>query len=184
MIDRQVTFVQNSAAAIIDHLLFNKKNDPYLSLGLPRYAGKAEVNRRWKRLIVLYHPDKYPDQKEYEEKAKKINEAYDEIRKIKENAAWYKPVNSVYGDSLPKADAAHYAKYLRYLPLFILVLTIFMAVISILFFLKTIKDDRHLYNGNPKKLSGYTSSNGLRTPALMRHADHPFRERQTAAFYE
>jgi hypothetical protein len=139
MIERQATVVQTRAEAIVERLLFNKKNDPYLSMGLPGHAGRDEVNRRWKRLIVLYHPDRHPDRKGYEEKAKKLNEAYDRIRAIKGRSVAYKPAGSVYGESLPKAGAAHYAGYLKYLPAFILALTIFMAVVSVLFFFGLLK---------------------------------------------
>jgi len=169
MIDRQVTIVQKSAEAITDLLLFNKNNDPYLSIGFPGYAGKDEVNRRWKRLIVLCHPDKYPDQKEYEEKAKKLNEAYDQIRKTKKHAIPYNPINDVFRDSLPKSDTVHYARYLKYVPTIILALTIFMAVISILLFFKAVKDDRHLYNKNQREFSRPAASAVLQIPALMRH---------------
>ncbi len=59
---------------IITLLLFNEENDPYLSLGLHRHATFQEVNRRRKRLICLYHPDRHLQQEPSEEKAMKINE--------------------------------------------------------------------------------------------------------------
>jgi len=169
LIERQATDVQKSAEAIIDHLLFNKNNDPYLSLGLPKHAGEVEVNRRWRRLIVLYHPDRYPDNKEYEEKAKKLNEAYAQIRKAKEHVVWYGPINDVFRDSPPKADAVHHARYLRYLPTLILALTIFIALISILLFFKAVKDDRQLHNKNERESSRPAAGVGLQIPALMPH---------------
>lgn len=170
MIDRQATAVQKSAETITDLLLFNKNNDPYLSIGFPGHAGKDEVNRRWKRLIVLNHPDRYPNQKEYEEKAKKLNEAYDKIRKTKEHAIPCRPINNILRNGLPKADTRHYARYLKYVPTIILALTIFFAVISVLLFLKTVKDDRHLYNKNQRELNKPSASAGLQFPALMQHA--------------
>jgi hypothetical protein len=48
--------VKEHAESVINILLFNKENDPYLSLGLERTASFSEVHKRWKRLIVLYHP--------------------------------------------------------------------------------------------------------------------------------
>lgn len=166
MIDRQVPSVQKTAELIIDHLLFNVNDDPYLSLGLTRDAGKAEVNKRWKRLIVLYHPDRYPDKKEYEEKAKKINEVYDKIRKIKEHGVRYGPVEDIFRDVPPPAAAVHHARYLRYLPTLILALTIFIAIISILLFFKAAKDDRHKYDKNQGEWSRPAGIRGSRTPAL------------------
>lgn len=134
MIDRQATAVQKCAEAIIDRLLFNKRNDPYISMGLTGHVGKDEVNRRWKRLIVLYHPDKYPNQMEYEEKTKKLNEAYEQIRNKKETANPRKASDNVYRATLPKAAAVHYAGFLKYLPFFILAMAVFMAIVSVLIF--------------------------------------------------
>ena len=68
--------IKRHAEAIIERLLFNKENDPYISFGMERYANLDDISRRWKRLMMLYHPDKYSDKVKYEEKAKKINEAY------------------------------------------------------------------------------------------------------------
>ncbi len=161
MIDLQATTVQKSAEMIIDRLLSNRDGDPYLSLGLPRDAGSAEVAKRWKRLIVLYHPDRYPDNKENEEKAKRLNEAYDQIRKAKKCAAWYRPFNEALRDSLPKTAAVHHARYLRYLPTLILALTVLMAVISIFLYFKTAKDDRQIYNKHQRELSSPAARIGL-----------------------
>ncbi|MDA8106445.1 MAG: J domain-containing protein [Nitrospiraceae bacterium] len=144
LIGRPAALVQRSAEAIIDLVLFNRNNDPYASLGLPRYAGKAEVNRRWKRLIVLYHPDKYPNQREhYEEKAKKINEAYGEIRK---EAGMHTSPDTVFypsGKSPSRTEAAPYRRYLKHVPTVILALVIFIAVVSVLFFINAVKDTGH-----------------------------------------
>ena len=91
------------AGAIIDILLFNNKNDPYLSFGLNRDARLSEVSRRWKSLIVLYHPDKYLNQKIFEEKAKKINELYEEIQKLEKNKINYSSFNNAAKLSPPRS---------------------------------------------------------------------------------
>lgn len=144
LIDKSASSVQHSAGAIIDLLLFNKKYDPYMSLGLPRFAYKSEVSRRWRRLIVLYHPDKYPNQREYyEEKAKKINEAYDEIRK--ETDVQTSPETFMYpfraGPS--HTEAALYRRYLKHVPTFILALVIFIALVSVVFFISIMTNVGH-----------------------------------------
>ncbi len=175
MIDLKATTVQKSAEIIIDRLLSNRNGDPYLSLGLPRDAGSAEAAKRWRRLIVLYHPDKYPDKKEYEEKAKRLNEAYDQIRKEKRCTAWYRPFNDALRDSLPKTAAVHRARYLRYLPTIILALTVLMAAISIFLFFKIAKDDRPMYNKYRRELSRPAAGAGLQIPSLMRHDFTPSR---------
>jgi len=48
--------IKEHAEAIVNILLFNKEDDPYLSFGLNTDAPLSEVSRRWKSLIVLYHP--------------------------------------------------------------------------------------------------------------------------------
>ncbi len=141
LIDRGISSVQHSVGAVIDLLLFNRNNDPYVSLGLPRYAGKSEVKCRWKRLIVMYHPDKYPNQREYyEEKAKKINEAYEEIRKISAAHTLHESAAYAAGVNTPLTRAVHYPKYLKHVPTIILALVILIALVSILFFINTMKD--------------------------------------------
>ena len=72
-----VATITDDAESIINILLFNKENDPYLSFGLAKHAPLSEVNKRWKNLIVLYHPDRYSNKQLPEERAKKINEIYE-----------------------------------------------------------------------------------------------------------
>ncbi|MFN3480768.1 MAG: J domain-containing protein [Thermodesulfovibrionales bacterium] len=81
MAEIPVSKVRTSAEAIIDSLLFNKNNDPCLSLGLRGNEDKSTITKRWRQLITIFHPDRYPGSKVYEEKAKRINEAYEEIRR-------------------------------------------------------------------------------------------------------
>jgi hypothetical protein len=176
LIDDPVPSVRETAKAIIDRLLFNSANNPYLSLGLSENTGRAEVAKRWKRLIVLYHPDKYPDQKEYEEKAKKINEAYKEIQTRETKNFQPLPDSSVTAEIPPVMDAAHYTKYLRRVPACILALAIFSAILSILFFIRTIQNDRQPDRRHTEKTGSYHSLSGLPAPAAMQHVRGSRRE--------
>ncbi len=50
--------------------------DYYELLGVPRNASETEIKKAFRSLALKYHPDRNPDNKESEEKFKKINEAY------------------------------------------------------------------------------------------------------------
>ncbi len=46
---------------ILHKLHFNPQDDYYLALLLPAGADQSEISRRWKELMLIYHPDKQPD---------------------------------------------------------------------------------------------------------------------------
>lgn len=48
----------------------------YHILGLPNYASEEEIKRAFKKLALLYHPDRNPNNIEAEEKFKLVNQAY------------------------------------------------------------------------------------------------------------
>lgn len=48
----------------------------YQILGVNENASQEEIKRSFKRLAILYHPDKNPDNEEAEERFKEINAAY------------------------------------------------------------------------------------------------------------
>ena len=50
--------------------------DYYDILGVSRDATADDLKRAFRQLAMKYHPDRNPDNKESEEKFKKINEAY------------------------------------------------------------------------------------------------------------
>lgn len=140
--------VRDSAQAIIDLLLFNPENDPYVTLCLPRYARGEEIGRRRKRLISLYHPDKYPDLPEYEERAKKINEAYgkiqemgedldvdDTVREIIKRNEDYVFLKEEMSRYLAKRKKSVFYRHLRVLPRVILICSFLVSVISLLLFI-------------------------------------------------
>ncbi len=51
--------------------------DYYSLLGVSKNASQDEIKKAFRKLAVKYHPDKNPDDKEAEDKFKKITEAYD-----------------------------------------------------------------------------------------------------------
>jgi len=62
--------------------------DPYRELGVDRNASDEEIKKAYRSLVKKYHPDKYADNELKDlasEKLKKINAAYDEIQRIRQN---------------------------------------------------------------------------------------------------
>jgi hypothetical protein len=74
--------VRACSLKIVDLLLFNTRNDPFLSLGLSRDANADEIHRRWKRLLVLFHPDRPAPGILNVTRTKMINVAYQSIREL------------------------------------------------------------------------------------------------------
>ena len=67
-------------------------NDPYKILGVDPSASDEEVKRAYRELARKYHPDNYADNPLgdlAEEKMKQINEAYDQITKMRQNGTPY-----------------------------------------------------------------------------------------------
>jgi len=63
-------------------------SDPYKVLGVSRSATDDEIKAAYRELAKKYHPDNYVDSNLSdlaEEKMKEVNEAYDTIRKEREN---------------------------------------------------------------------------------------------------
>ncbi len=72
-------YVHKHIRDILARLHFNRENDHYLALCLPRSASEAQINRRWKDLMLIYHPDRSKDE-EAAGYAKRINEAYNVLK--------------------------------------------------------------------------------------------------------
>ena len=67
-------------------------NDPYKVLGVSSTATDEEIKTAYRNLAKKYHPDNYADSPLSDlasEKMKEINEAYDEILKIRKNGTSY-----------------------------------------------------------------------------------------------
>lgn len=67
----------------------SEKRDYYEVLGVGRDASDAEIKRAYKKMILKYHPDRNPDNKEEaREKSKEINEAYDVLKDPQKKAKY------------------------------------------------------------------------------------------------
>lgn len=64
--------------------------DPYSVLGVKHDASDDEIKEAYRNLVRKYHPDNYSDDNPLKdlanEKMQEVNEAYDEIQKMRENA--------------------------------------------------------------------------------------------------
>lgn len=60
----------------------------YDLLGVSKTATQDEIKKAYRKLAVKYHPDKNPDNKEAEQKFKKISEAYEALSDPQKRAAY------------------------------------------------------------------------------------------------
>src|SRR3954451_11000723 len=62
--------------------------DFYSTLGVERTAADDEIKKAYRKLAMVYHPDRNGGSKEAEEKFKEITEAYDVLRDANKRAAY------------------------------------------------------------------------------------------------
>ncbi len=62
--------------------------NPYEVLGVARDAADADIKRAYHKLVMKYHPDKNPGDKDAEEKFKEINNAFDILKDPQKRAAY------------------------------------------------------------------------------------------------
>lgn len=133
--------IEAVAKRILNLLLFNKENNPFLSFGLTSNATSDEIKRRWKRLLVIYHPDRMFNQKSYDEIAKKINQVYREIVELKNKVSndYDKGVVRKRGEKIIEKEEIHYPsnrnfnfRYLKFLPTFIVIVAIAITIFTII----------------------------------------------------
>ena len=89
--------------------------DPYSILGVSKNASDEEVKAAYKALVRKYHPDNYDDNNPLKdlanEKMQEVNQAYDEIMRMRENASGAD--NSGFGTDSSYSSAGAYAEIRR-----------------------------------------------------------------------
>jgi curved DNA-binding protein CbpA len=74
-------YLVDGANFVISKMQFNPEKNHYITLGLSRTASGDTIRERWKRLMLLYHPDRQEGSEEWvSERAKKVNEAYNTLK--------------------------------------------------------------------------------------------------------
>ena len=82
-------------------------NDPYSILGVSSNASDDEVKKAYRELARKYHPDNYHDNPLADlaqEKMKEVNEAYNEITRMREGKGKYRPGSGYSGASKASAE--------------------------------------------------------------------------------
>ena len=89
--------------------------DPYSILGVSKNASDEEVKAAYKALVRKYHPDNYDDNNPLKdlanEKMQEVNQAYDDIMRMRENASGAD--NSGFGTDSSYSSAGAYAEIRR-----------------------------------------------------------------------
>ena len=62
--------------------------NPYEVLGVARDASEADIKKAYHKLVLKYHPDKNPGDKNAEEKFKEVNNAFDILKDPQKRAAY------------------------------------------------------------------------------------------------
>ena len=62
--------------------------NPYEVLGVARDASDADIKKAYHKLVMKYHPDRNPDNKDAEEKFKEVNNAFDILKDPRKRAAY------------------------------------------------------------------------------------------------
>ena len=84
-------------------------NDPYSVLGISSKATDEEVKKAYREMVRKYHPDNYhnnPLSDLAQEKMKEVNEAYNNIMRIREGGGSYRPGAASTGASGGSAEGA------------------------------------------------------------------------------
>jgi hypothetical protein len=74
--------LRQNSLLLFDRLISNKNSNPYITLCVSKDASIEEINRRRKKLLQIFHPDKHRISDTNEIKTRRINEAYEKIINI------------------------------------------------------------------------------------------------------
>jgi hypothetical protein len=79
--DIDLKYLVDGANFVISKMHFNPESNYYITLGLSQNVSQEEIRERWKKLMLLYHPDRHGgDDSWVSERAKKVNEAYSVLK--------------------------------------------------------------------------------------------------------
>ncbi|KAI5792421.1 hypothetical protein DFH27DRAFT_485427 [Peziza echinospora] len=70
----------------------SKRKDYYKILGVDKNAGEADIKKAYRKMAIIHHPDKNPDNPEAAERFKDIGEAYETLSDSQKRAAYDNPV--------------------------------------------------------------------------------------------
>jgi DnaJ family protein C protein 7 len=57
----------------------SQRKDYYKILGVPRDASEGDIKKAYRRLAIVHHPDKNPDDESAAERFKDVGEAYETL---------------------------------------------------------------------------------------------------------
>lgn len=151
---RDLKFLVDGANFVISKMHFNPESNFYLTLGLPRNTSAEEIRQRWKRLMLLYHPDRQNGEEGWvSERAKKVNEAYSTLKDDTKRAGYdrklldqnFAQVNGQRHENVPTARPHHpsqrrsktigprrsaaWAHFSRYVPKILITFYIIVALV-------------------------------------------------------
>lgn len=66
----------------------SKRKDYYKILGIDKDAGENEIKKAYRKLAIIHHPDKNPDNEEAAERFKEISEAYETLSDSQKRARY------------------------------------------------------------------------------------------------
>lgn len=77
-------------------------NDPYKTLNVKKDASADEIKKAYRKLALVYHPDKNPDNPESEDKFKEVSVAYDLLSDAEKRQQY-----DLYGEAGPQQQQRH-----------------------------------------------------------------------------
>ncbi|MDP2156521.1 MAG: DnaJ domain-containing protein, partial [Nitrospirota bacterium] len=108
-------YLVDGASFVISKMHFNPENNYYITLGLPQHASPEELGRRWKKFMLLYHPDKQLGNEEWvSERAKKVNEAYTALKDETKRAEYdHRLIEQMLSRKFPSAPSHESGRHRR-----------------------------------------------------------------------